>query len=320
MDKGDLNHNDFQAILFDLDGTLLDTLADIGDSVNSMLDERGFPGHTLDDYRRFIGNGIQMLVTRALPSAGRSDEMIRACVDRAREIYWQNWNRKTRPYPGIMDLLGALETKKVPKAVLSNKPHDFTVRYVDAYFPDATFLTVKGQNDHFPTQARSGIGPGHRAAGRPAAVIVSLCGGQRRGHADRHCRRHACGGGSLGVQGAGGTHRKRLPDPGEPCAAGNTVPVLTRLRQFFSRRSLFDGVSGLFPGFPATGHVFHIFIPHAAKRAGGQTATSAGLAVYHHVFVLVGNLFFDFKLQEPPGDIHGSGDMAHFIFLGFTTV
>lgn len=150
MDKGDLNHNDFQAILFDLDGTLLDTLADIGDSVNRMLDEYGFPGHTLDDYRRFIGNGIHMLVTRALPPAGRSDETIRACVHRAREIYWQNWNRKTRPYPGIMELLGALEAQKVPKAVLSNKPHDFTVRYVDAYFPDTTFLAVKGQNAHFP--------------------------------------------------------------------------------------------------------------------------------------------------------------------------
>ena len=62
----------FQAIIFDLDGTLLDTLADIGDSVNRMLAEYGFPGHTRDGYTRFIGNGIKMLVTRALPAEGRS--------------------------------------------------------------------------------------------------------------------------------------------------------------------------------------------------------------------------------------------------------
>ena len=72
-----------RAIIFDLDGTLLDTLADIGDSVNQMLLEYGFSEHTLDDYRRFIGNGLKMLVMRALPIAGRSEEMVRVCVQRA---------------------------------------------------------------------------------------------------------------------------------------------------------------------------------------------------------------------------------------------
>ncbi len=143
---------EIQAVIFDLDGTLLNTLADISDSVNQMLSEHGFSTHTTDDYRRFIGNGIQMLVTRALPVAGRSEELIHACVHRAREIYWENWNRKTRPYNGVMDLLNILETKNVPKAILSNKPHDFTVRYVDAYFPDITFLAVMGQNDRFPVK------------------------------------------------------------------------------------------------------------------------------------------------------------------------
>lgn len=149
----DDRHTDgLQAIIFDLDGTLLDTLADIGDSVNRMLAEYGFPGHSMDDYRRFIGNGIKMLVIRALPLTGRSEEIVRDCVQRAREIYWENWNCKTRPYNGIMDLLDALETRKVPKAVLSNKPHDFTVRYVKAYFPAVTFLPVMGQNDNFPVK------------------------------------------------------------------------------------------------------------------------------------------------------------------------
>ncbi len=142
----------FQAVIFDLDGTLLDTLADIGDSVNQMLAEYGFPNHTMDDYRNFIGNGIQMLVTRALPVDGRTDEVVGACVRRAREIYWENWNRKTRPYDGIMNLLERLETMGVPKAVLSNKPHDFTVRYIKSYFPGIFFATVMGQNDQFPVK------------------------------------------------------------------------------------------------------------------------------------------------------------------------
>ena len=141
-----------RAIIFDLDGTLLNTLADIGDSVNRMLGEYGFAEHTLDDYRRFIGNGIRMLVTRALPIAGRSKEMVEICVKRAREIYWENWNRKTRPYDGILELLDVLEEKKIAKAVLSNKPHDFTVRYVRAYFDRWAFAEVLGQNDHFPAK------------------------------------------------------------------------------------------------------------------------------------------------------------------------
>ena len=148
------NHrtNGFGALIFDLDGTLLDTLADIGDSVNLMLAEYGFPGHTTDDYRRFIGNGIQMLVTRALPIEGRSEEMVDACVRRARELYWENWNCKTRPYEGITELLHHLKTKGLPLAVLSNKPHDFTVRYVNAYFGKWDFKVVMGQNDHFPVK------------------------------------------------------------------------------------------------------------------------------------------------------------------------
>ena len=141
-----------RAIIFDLDGTLLDTLADIGDSVNQMLVEYGFSEHTLDDYRRFIGNGLKMLVLRALPIAGRSEEMVSACVRRAREIYWDHWNRKTQPYHGILELLDALEQKNIAKAVLSNKPHDFTVRYIEAYFGRWSFAVVMGQNDHFPAK------------------------------------------------------------------------------------------------------------------------------------------------------------------------
>jgi phosphoglycolate phosphatase len=152
MSTDDGHARGFRAIIFDLDGTLLDTLADIGDSVNRMLAEYGFPGHTMDDYTRFIGNGIKMLVIRAMPVETRSGDLVDACVRRAREIYWQNWNHKTRPYDGIPELLHRLKIMRLPLAVLSNKPHDFTVRYVDAYFDSQTFKMVMGQNDHFPVK------------------------------------------------------------------------------------------------------------------------------------------------------------------------
>jgi phosphoglycolate phosphatase len=150
VNKEKITLSGFQAVIFDLDGTLLDTLADIGNAVNHMLTEFGFPTHTLKDYRRFIGNGISKLVFLALPLEGRSDVMFDNCLNRVREIYREHWNRETRPYDGILDMLDRLKQKEVPMAVLSNKPHDFTVRYVSAYFDRWEFKVVMGQNDRFP--------------------------------------------------------------------------------------------------------------------------------------------------------------------------
>ncbi|WP_319523658.1 HAD-IA family hydrolase [Breoghania sp.] len=140
----------FQAIIFDLDGTLLNTLDDIADSVNRMLAEEGLPTHTVDAYRFFIGNGWRMLVTRALPEDERSDERIDACVERSREIYHENWNRKTRVYEGIADLMDRLQERGLPLAVLSNKPHDFALRYAGAYLGQWKFEAILGYSDRFP--------------------------------------------------------------------------------------------------------------------------------------------------------------------------
>ena len=86
----------YQAIIFDLDGTLLNTLADIAESVNRTLAEYQFPSHAIDAYKYFIGNGWKMLVTRALPETHRSKELIAECVTKSRKIYRDNWNRHTR--------------------------------------------------------------------------------------------------------------------------------------------------------------------------------------------------------------------------------
>ncbi len=139
-----------RAVIFDLDGTLLDTLEDIADSVNLMLGENGFELHGLEDYRDFIGDGIRMIVTRALPESHRSEKMIDACLRRTREIYWENYNRKTTIYDGVLPLLDALEESKVVKAVLSNKAHDFTVKYIDSFFKGYAFDVVMGKSERFP--------------------------------------------------------------------------------------------------------------------------------------------------------------------------
>jgi len=138
---------DYRAVIFDLDGTLLDTLEDLSDSVNRVLAARGLPTHTLDEYRYFIGEGTVMLITRALPKDKRNDETIRACLEEYREDYGRNWKVKTRPYEGVFEMLDALTERGLNIAVLSNKPHDITERCVAELLPTWTFEVVLGQRD-----------------------------------------------------------------------------------------------------------------------------------------------------------------------------
>ena len=139
-----------RAVIFDLDGTLLDTLEDIADSANTILARRHFPIHDLDDYRRYVGDGVTMLIERVLPEGKRTATTINECVEAFRDEYSLNWNNKTKPYPGIYDLLNGLTARQLKLAVLSNKPDDFTKRCVPEYFPQWPFDMVKGLNDSTP--------------------------------------------------------------------------------------------------------------------------------------------------------------------------
>ena len=140
-----------KAAIFDLDGTLIDSLQDLASSMNEALTALSFPAHDLDAYRYFIGDGVHSLIARALPAEAREDA---ATVQRATELYraayGANWCRATVPYVGIMELLADLQAAGIPLAVLSNKPQHFTALCVAHFFPLQPFTVVFGQRDHVP--------------------------------------------------------------------------------------------------------------------------------------------------------------------------
>jgi phosphoglycolate phosphatase len=138
------------AVLFDLDGTLLDSLDDLADSMNEVLAARDAPLHDREDYQRFIGDGLEMLVRRALPRDQLDDATVKACMQAMRERYAERWDRKTRPYPGVPELLDALTERGLRLAVLSNKPHDFTCRIVERLLARWRFDPVLGSRPGVP--------------------------------------------------------------------------------------------------------------------------------------------------------------------------
>lgn len=140
----------YRAILFDLDGTLLDTLDDLADSGNAALRALGFPEHPAEAYKLFIGDGVENLARRALPPERRDPATVAECVGRYREEYRRRWADKTRPYDGISELLDTLVARGVPMAVLSNKPDEFTQLCVARLLPKWRFAVVLGEGPSVP--------------------------------------------------------------------------------------------------------------------------------------------------------------------------
>ena len=140
----------FESILFDLDGTLLDTLEDLGNAANRVLEKYDFPTHPLDTYRYFVGDGAAVLMKRALPENKRDIDIIGVCVQTFREEYGKGWNVKTRPYDGVSEMLDALTVGGLKMAVLSNKPDEFTKRCVTEFLPKWNFDMVLGQRNSLP--------------------------------------------------------------------------------------------------------------------------------------------------------------------------
>ncbi len=136
-----------KGIIFDLDGTLLDTLEDLAEAANNTLEFYGFPAHPVDAYRFFVGEGLKTLLQRIVPGNDRSEEQLQEYMNKFTEIYAQTWNKKTTVYEGIPEMLIDLTAAGLPLAVLSNKPHAFTELCVETFFPDKPFLHVFGQRD-----------------------------------------------------------------------------------------------------------------------------------------------------------------------------
>jgi len=142
--------SNFKAVIFDLDGTLLDTLADLGNSANRVLQSRGYPLHPLEAYKYFVGDGARMLIARVLPENDRSEDTIRECLQLFLADYKSNWEIDTKPYPGIIEMLAGLEKGGLSLSVLSNKPDAFTKLCVEKFFPHYNFSHVIGQSDKLP--------------------------------------------------------------------------------------------------------------------------------------------------------------------------
>jgi phosphoglycolate phosphatase len=137
-------------VLFDLDGTLLDTLEDLADSMNAVLRQFGYAPHPPEPYKYFVGDGVVNLVTRALPEAHREAATVAKAVELMRRTYAEHWADRTRPYPGIPELLDALATRGVRMAVLSNKPDDTARLCVARLLPRWRFDAVVGASHGIP--------------------------------------------------------------------------------------------------------------------------------------------------------------------------
>ncbi len=140
----------YKAVIFDLDGTLLDTIDDLADSMNAVLAELGCPAHSVEQYKFLVGDGMDVLVWRSLPPDRRDDETCRRTYAMMKAQYARWQARKTRPYAGIAELLTALRARGLAIAVLSNKPDDATVEVMASYFPQVRFDVVRGAREDVP--------------------------------------------------------------------------------------------------------------------------------------------------------------------------
>ena len=141
---------EFRALVSDLDGTLLDTLRDIADSVNVALIRLGLPPHEVEAYRYFVGDGRNMMALRSLPEYRRDDGTLESLLTYIGEEYSSRYMDHSQPYPGIPELLDALTADGVRMSVLSNKPLHYTAPMVSQLLSDWDFEVVVGESPDFP--------------------------------------------------------------------------------------------------------------------------------------------------------------------------
>lgn len=137
-------------IIFDLDGTLLNTIGDLAAACEDMLRKRNLPQHTLAEYTSFVGNGIRNLVKRSLPEELRTDDYVEQAKADFVKYYTHNIHNYTAPYEGITELLAELQSAGVKIAVASNKFHEGTLQLINYFFPNIEFIAVYGNREGYP--------------------------------------------------------------------------------------------------------------------------------------------------------------------------
>ena len=140
----------FSAVIFDLDGTLLDTLEDIANSANEVLRRLGASEHPIGAYNTLVGDGVSVLFQRAWPAALNDSKLLQTAVDCFQEVYADEWYKRSKPYEGIECLLSRLAENQVPLAILSNKPDRFTHQCVARFLGKFPFASVHGQKAGVP--------------------------------------------------------------------------------------------------------------------------------------------------------------------------
>ena len=142
----------YKGVMYDLDGTLLDTLLDIAGAMEFALASEGLPGHPPEAYHRFIGRGLERLVASSagLSQAEMEQEQATRLKSRFKEYYADHWAEATVAYSGVTDMLETLAAKNIPLWVHSNKPHEFCQRICTHYFPQIPFAAIAGGREGVP--------------------------------------------------------------------------------------------------------------------------------------------------------------------------
>ena len=141
-----------KTILFDLDGTLLNTIDDLADAANWVCAQNGWPTFSVETYKHFVGNGIPKLVERFSPESARTPEQLAATLAAFSARYDAHKEDKTAPYPGMAELLDTLQAEGIQTAVFSNKADEFCGKIVEHYFGKGKFTVIRGSRKGVPTK------------------------------------------------------------------------------------------------------------------------------------------------------------------------
>lgn len=152
------NHLRAKAVIFDMDGTLLDTLEDIGNSVNTVLKRHGFPIHSMEKYNYFVGSGIEYLMKVSLPPSLQNKENSDKYLDELKIVYRSNLMNHTKLYDGVAELLDLLTQNNILMGIFTNKPHDFALKCYERFLNKWQFEI-------------SGVQPGYPPKPDPAGVL-----------------------------------------------------------------------------------------------------------------------------------------------------